>query len=319
MNARPRNGFTLVELLVVIAIIGILIALLLPAVQAAREAARRMQCINNQKQSGLALHSHHAAKGYFPPGFYWPESGNNTMASESTWITHAMPYYEQGVVFDNINWDKGFGMAGSDPNQPNVPVTGLLLPVMQCPSDKVIAPLLRLDNPAFAHGNYVGNDGIGPMGTEMPNFGGIDTRPEVERGVFYCNSNKKIRDFTDGTTNTVMVCEIILTEGDFRGVMHYPEGCLYHHNYLPNDKTKDWIRGYMCINNDAAPCVGAYGGVGDRRLRLTARSNHPGGVNVLLGDGSGRFVSQEIDLEAWHAVCSPSQMQDESLNDNLEE
>ena len=113
-HGRPRIAFTLVELLVVITIIGILIALLLPAVQAAREAARRMQCSNNLKQIGLALHMHLEAKGTFPDGWSWFSDTNEKLGgNEATWITRLLPYVEQAGVDGTIDWTKAFGQAAA--------------------------------------------------------------------------------------------------------------------------------------------------------------------------------------------------------------
>ena len=316
---KRLRGFTLVELLVVIAIIGILIALLLPAVQSAREAARRMTCSNNNKNIGEAMHLHCDAKGYLPPGFYWPEGlTGDDGAAESTWVTHTLPYFEQGIVHDDIDWDRGFGQTW-DPTGPNFAVLRTKLPVMLCPSDQEIPVLTRGGLPCFAHGNYVANDGLGPM-TEKT-YKDLSNNNRV-KGVFYCNSNTKIRDFTDGTTQTALVSEIILTPGDaslnemlhdFRGVMHYPEGCHYHHNHTPNSDIPDQIRVSYCNDNPDAPCEGTYSNSGDRSLILTARSRHPGGVNLLLADGSVRFVEESIDIDIWHAVATPSATGDEIL------
>ncbi len=303
MQQNDHRGFTLVELLVVIAIIGILIALLLPAVQSAREAARRAQCLNNMKQLGLALHLHHEAKRYLPPGYFWPEDDSVAFGeggAESSWVTHSLPYLEQKALYNMIDWTRGFGQTG-DPSKPNFEVMSTRLACMSCPSDKQIAPLPRQDVPCWAHGNYVANNGIGPMTERYP----ADLPNDRVKGVFYCNSNTRFREFTDGTSHTALVCELILTPGDFRGVMHYGEGSVYHHNYTPNSDAPDWTRTYFCIDNAAAPCLGAHSGFGDRKTQLTARSNHPGGVNLLLGDGSTCFVNETIDLDTWQALCTP--------------
>jgi prepilin-type N-terminal cleavage/methylation domain-containing protein len=309
VHSGRKRGFTLVELLVVIAIIGILIALLLPAVQAVREAARRMQCLNNLKQVGLALHLHHDAKRLLPPGFYWPQgAAGDEQGAESTWITHTLPYFEQRAVYELIDWNEGFGQTG-DPAKPNQPVASACFPTMLCPSDKEIEPLVRQDVPWWAHGNYVANNGIGPM-TER-NY--ADVPNSRTKGVFYCNSNTRFSAFTDGTSNTATISEIVLTDADFRGVMHYPEGCHYHHNFSPNATDPDWTRTAYCKNNPQAPCIGAYSGYGDRKMRLTARSKHPGGVSLGLADGSTHFVSESIDLEIWHALCTPAAVPSEVL------
>ena len=100
---RPRGGFTLVELLVVIAIIGILVALLLPAVQAAREAARSMSCQNNLKQIGVAFHNHHNSNGHFP--YSWWDEEYGPLSKCRSWLQRTLPYLEEGAVHDQINWD----------------------------------------------------------------------------------------------------------------------------------------------------------------------------------------------------------------------
>jgi len=314
MHSRRKAAFTLVELLVVIAIIGILIALLLPAVQAAREAARRMQCLNNLKQLGLALHLHHDAKRHLPPGFFWPEGGSgDELGAESTWVTHSLPFLEQRAVYERIDWTRGFGQTG-DPAKPNQPVASVRIPTMLCPSDSEIEPLVRQDVPWWAHGNYAANNGLGPM-TERSD---ADLPNSRTKGVFYVNSNTRFSAFGDGTSNTVMLSEIVLTDGDFRGVMHYPEGCHYHHDFSPNATDPDWTRTAYCINNPAAPCIGAYSSFSDRKMRLTARSKHPGGVSLAMADGSTHFVSETIDLGVWHALCTPQAIPGEVLFSGFE-
>ena len=137
-----RRAFTLVELLVVIAIIGILVALLLPAVQAAREAARRSQCSNNVHQIGVAFHNHESAKRFFPPGHYWPtQLGNgsvgnlNQFGEEATWVAYSFSYFEEANLYSKIDFSQGFGFA-LYPQQSNIVVTKATLSVLTCPSNR---------------------------------------------------------------------------------------------------------------------------------------------------------------------------------------
>ena len=295
------RGFTLVELLVVIAIIGILIALLLPAVQAAREAARRSQCTNNLKQIGLALHMHHDRDKYFPPGHYANPAGSVSCANgnEATWFTYILPFLEQSAAYDQIDWKFAFGCGAHQV------VTNLFFSTVHCPSDKKPA-----SSGTHARSNYVANNGIGPM-KEWCMVGQTATaRPPISRegGVFYINSNMAIAELLDGTSNTAMVCEIRVSKpGDYRGVMHYPEDPLYHHNYTPNSLVPDQTRTAFCTagNDPRIPCIGAFTAYNNRNMLTTARSYHPGGVNLALGDGSVRFVAETLNIDVWKALCTP--------------
>ena len=127
-------------------------------------------------------------------------------------------------------------------------------------------------------------------------------------GVFFINSWLAFRQLPDGMSQTVMVSETRCPKNslDGRGIMHYPEGPLYHHNRTPNSLAPDEIRTDWCRTTPQAPCIGAYPAFNSIRDIRTARSSHPGGVNVLLGDGSVQFVSQVINLNVWQALSSPS-------------
>ena len=305
-NRRCSRGFTLVELLVVIAIIGILIAMLLPAVQAAREAARRMQCNNNLKQIGVAMHLHLSAKGTLPPGYRWPEPNDSINAAEATWITFLLDYLEQGAIEASIDWTKWFGTAT---DSTNAIICKTDIPLFQCPSSPKVQPTWG----AYARGNYAANDGIGPMRetdlSSIPlqrSLNGV-TDPAFA-GVFFINSRMKPSRITDGLSNTAFVSEIRTVAGDDgRGIMHYPEGPFYHHNHTPNSPVPDEIRVGFCISEPGAPCNGALFSTWDTRaLTMTARSNHPGGVGVLMGDGSSHFVTDSIDLNVWQALSTPT-------------
>ncbi|MEO8493827.1 MAG: DUF1559 domain-containing protein [Planctomycetota bacterium] len=287
-----RQGFTLVELLVVIAIIGILVALLLPAVQAAREAARRMQCTNNLKQIAISLHNYHDTYKNFPAGYYQVTTG---VANESTWITHTLPFIEQKSLHDLITvWERfGSPPAGSGIQK----VTSTFIPGMICPSDVKVK--VALGN--WARGNYVGNNGIGPMFTE-----GQNSVPRGPIGVFPQNESRNMAEILDGTSNTAMVSELLRSPGDdFRGVMHYPEGPLYQHNQGPNTTVADQFRGSLCITLPRAPCIGTYTAWNNRSIVLSARSLHPGVVNLALVDGSVRSVSGTVNLLTWQNLGTP--------------
>lgn len=296
-----KDGFTLVELLVVITIIGILIALLLPAVQAAREAARRMQCTNNMKQIGVALHMHHERNGVFPVGHFWgKDSFGNPLqiaekgyGSEATWITYLLPFIEQSGLYQQIDWDYAFGFAAQDSRKLR-PVTSTTLTLFICPS---VGPVNPIFDGSYARGNYAANNGLGPMAevTAAP------ARPEV--GAFFINSATSAATVKDGLSNTAFVAEIITVPGeDMRGMLHFPEGSLYHHNYTPNSATPDLIRMGMCISDERWPCHGQFADAVHRDMIVTARSLHPGGVNLLLGDGSVHFASDSIRLDVWQAL-----------------
>jgi prepilin-type N-terminal cleavage/methylation domain-containing protein/prepilin-type processing-associated H-X9-DG protein len=295
-TAGLRSGFTLVELLVVIAIIGILIALLLPAVQAAREAARRAQCTNHLKQLGLALHAYHDSLKAFPPGHLMASPTN--LGERSAWAVHLFPYMEQMPLYEKfrvVNRQRGdWGYCTGYEELFNQ-----ALPGFQCPSSG------KSDHGSCRTRNsYVANVGIGYLRREFT--------PSQKPGVFMQNRSLRIRDFLDGTSTTAGISEIIKVQvdGDARGNWSYPEGCHYQHNRTPNTHIPDEIRTTYCKeevgpNHPKAPCTGTFGGPGDRRVLMSARSMHPGGVNVLLMDGSVRFVTDTIDLAAWQGLGTP--------------
>jgi hypothetical protein len=156
--------------------------------------------------------------------------------------------------------------------------------------------------------------------TSLPSFvpsGATVTRRQLA-GVFFLNSSLTPADIPDGLSNTAFVSEIYTVESegsvfDFRGVMHYPEGPIYHHNNTPNSAVPDQIRTAACISTTAAPCTDAGGSYETRKVIITARSAHPGGVGVLLGDGSVRFVANTINLNTWQALSTPAALPSEPI------
>jgi len=289
-----RRAFTLVELLVVIAIIGILVALLLPAIQAAREAARRAQCMNNLKQLGLGLHNYHDTLRGFPPGMTY--YSNTRLNDKFTWPVYLFPFIEHAAVHDMVNFNGDFGNGVA--TDPNCPVMRMILPVFQCPSDgkSEYGSVCRTRN------SYVANAGIGYLKAEYP--------PTQKKGVFLQNTSLQMSDFNDGTANTVGISEIIKVQAsnDYRGTWSYCEGCLYQHDRTPNTMVPDEMRIGLCTSpqEPVAPCIGTFTAWNTRTNLLSARSRHPGGVQALLMDGAVRFISSAIATDTWQALGTPA-------------
>lgn len=295
--ARSRTGFTLIELLVVIAIIAILIALLLPAVQQAREAARRTQCKNNLKQIGVGLHNYHSSSEGLPPGFIQDPSTNR---NEATWIALLLPFIDQGPRYDSIDFNACGGC--TNPSSVNFEAHSTPIEMMRCPSD--LPGTLAFD--VYAKGNYGANNGVGPL---IPPRGYSVQPSRGPLGVFDSNKRLRLTDIKDGTSNTAAVSELRIypEEGnDMRGIMFYPEGPFIHHNFSPNSTVPDQVRHSTCPDpNIDPPCMGAYNAYNDKNMIFTARSWHPGGVHVLLADGSVRFINENINLTTWQNLSTP--------------
>ncbi len=301
----PRSGFTLVELLVVIAIIGVLIALLLPAVQQAREAARRMQCTNNQKQLGIAMHNYHDTFSHFPPGVvglvnYDATDPLNFQNTPPTWMQMLLPFIEQGNLYEQMqpHFDQGLRAA-------TAPGRFTVIDGLTCPSDanapKItdIEPAVWSGNFGFA-GNYVACSGSGYFTTTA------DPYMQNSNGMFYAKSKTDFADVTDGTTNTLMMGEILVvpdiaprnsTNQDLRGSYYFGRraaGC-FSAREGPNTIVGDRLS--SCRNLPRTPCNGQ----GTDNMIMHARSLHPGGANVTLGDGSVRFVPETVDRAVFQA------------------
>lgn len=307
ISHKSRRAFTLVELLVVIAIIGILIAMLLPAVQAAREAARRMQCCNNVKQIAVALHNYHDTNGQFPPGDGFTPPGGQ----EWTWAVRVLDYLEQDILGEGVNWEAVNWMDGPGTADPSPEMDKLLtaqIASFHCPSDPM-ATSLRISSDCNVQGtvrksriSYAANYGQGRQrATNRIN------------GVFYMNSTTKISEIQDGTSNTLLLSELIIGHScSMRGIYAYAEGPLFMVDYTPNDPTPDLTR--YCDDADAlpgaiAPCIGRGNHTGISPIFMvlhTSRSMHPGGVNAGLCDGSVQFISENISLDTWQALGTPN-------------
>jgi len=316
-RSNPRRGFTLIELLVVIAIIAVLIGLLLPAVQKVREAANRAKCANNMKQIGLALHSYHDANGHFPMNTWvviaYPKS------RQTNWTWHIMPYIEQENLYRSIDMKEALG-----PNwlAVNGKAFSIVVPTYQCPSDVGGVVSSNASNNGLAISNYAGcysPDGtlvertVTPTDTHNDLYGSQAWRnPATRIALFNYNTRRTMAWVTDGMSNTVVVSEVI--GGDFRGMWHSNSGVAYTHHATPNSSTPDahWGMG-GCVSRPNAPCDGR--GTAWGLIDIAARSNHSGGVNCLLGDGSVRFVRNDVNLQLWQAVASINAAEVVSTND----
>jgi prepilin-type N-terminal cleavage/methylation domain-containing protein/prepilin-type processing-associated H-X9-DG protein len=308
-----RRGFTLVELLVVIAIIGILVALLLPAVQAAREAARRTQCVNNLKQIGLGLHNYHDTFKVFPFG----QGGTGGAFSA---VALMLPFLEQSPLHATIDFNQPINAAVND----RARLTEV--PLFRCPSDR--------QNPLPQTGgaiNYMANKGSGIVWRDAtgPNVG----LPNPN-GVIYYNSKITMADIIDGTSNSAAYSERILADGSnaiispVADVFFHPgspttpdqakQMCDAHDitnlaNQFPLFMGAPWINGQHTYLHVTEPNSRSCGYFLVLRAVMPPSSWHPGGVNVLLCDGSTRFVAETIDLATWRGLGTRDQ--GESLGD----
>lgn len=335
---RKNTAFTLVELLVVISIIGVLIALLLPAVQSAREAARRMSCGNNLKQMGLAMHGYHAAMGRFPSGYESHPTSNGSVPAgvvidSSTWDAgpgwgwgaQILDYVEQSTIARGIEveipiWDsRHLALISASPQLFLCPsASGDKLPFAI--RDESGDPLQIVGNDIIVgRSNYVASHGqescwgeCGAMttGTIFTDIYTKDTTvidingdvSLVADGPFYRNSRTAIKEITDGTSFTIFLGEhsSLLSEKTWVGVV---PGSFTHPNFTSPENGPDAAATYVLVH--AGPSGGELDITGEPIIHPInfptyhvgqMFSEHPGGGQVGFGDGSTRFVSDNIDL-----------------------
>ena len=308
-----------------IAIIAVLISLLLPAVQAAREAARRAQCVNNLKQIGLALHNYHDTFEKFPLSrVITIVNGAVNISKSYSPHSQLLPFLEQNAVFQAINfsltWNPDPNLGGYDGN---ATARATSIAVFLCPSDA------RSEVPkGYAGNNYRGNEGsmflFGYRGSD-PN--GVNNACPPPNGMFFCNESSGIRDAVDGTSNTAIFSEHI--KGDFNQAVATERADTFRPGTYPATvdeavqtcQTLDWKNlGYQGVSDVGAPWIYGYHSTTQYyhvsppngrscmypplRVTTSANSEHPGGVNVLLSDGSVRFVKDAINLTVWRALGS---------------
>lgn len=273
-SRRPTRGFTLVELLVVIAIIGILIALLLPAVQAAREAARRMQCANNLKQLGLAMHNYHSTMNRFPPGFMVRGYLSNTTPGGWAWGVFLMPYIEQSPLQDSLSTTKyTLEQVINDPAL--LPMLQTDLAVFRCPSS-IIGPLRThqgAPNPKVASANYTCCRGFF-------SFSGNTHLTKRNNGIFYGESATRIQEVTDGTSNTFAIGERTAFGANLQNDGSWPSWCGPGGSGAMNT-----VSSAVSDKVNLQTSNGAFS------------SQHPGGAQFCFVDGSVRFVADTISSD----------------------
>jgi prepilin-type N-terminal cleavage/methylation domain-containing protein len=281
----PGRGFTLIELLVVIAIVAVLMSLLLPAVQQAREAARRAQCKSNIRQISLALHNYHATYGIFPSGQYFCKPGTDCsnrpfFAPGWGWSASVLPFVDQAPIFNRLN----FSLEMRDAS--HVGVLATPIPLFHCPSDRTRRDSLAPSGFSFrteriATTNYCGNGGSFSVSFEAP---AVAKDENWTNGVLGRDSARRFRDITDGVSNTILVGEVI----------HYDfpwDPTLYGHWDPPSGTACCTLSLARHANWGMNP--GFSGTVDERRESFS--SLHAGGAHFGLCDGSVRFVSENID------------------------
>jgi prepilin-type N-terminal cleavage/methylation domain-containing protein/prepilin-type processing-associated H-X9-DG protein len=283
------RGFTLVELLVVIAIIGILIALLLPAVQASREAARRSQCANNLRQLGLALANYQGAHSVYPPGTVNATGPISSTAAgyHMNWIVQILPFIEERNAFDLTDFSVGVY------HKNNQPVRDHGINILRCPSSA--GP--RLPNGSMGS-NYAGCH----HDVEAP----IDV---TNNGLLYLNSAVGLEDMTDGSSHTLLVGEKGVDPGDLgwmsgtratlRNTGSPPNGAagpmsLGPTYYSPYDDPASDASPSVDTSSDVAPKPGVAAALGSSFYVGGFSSDHPGGINTVFGDGSVHFFNNAI-------------------------
>jgi prepilin-type N-terminal cleavage/methylation domain-containing protein/prepilin-type processing-associated H-X9-DG protein len=326
--SRRRTGFTLVELLVVIAIIGILVALLLPAIQAAREAARRSQCQNNLRQISLGVHNYEGSYKKLPPSVAIDLAAIDPAANNVGWGVHGyiLPFLEETSLANLIDLNKAWNL--------QMAIHDLRIGVYSCPSDERASEArdTGTNTPRLYATTYGFNMGTWFVYDPATKQGGD--------GAFYPNSYLKLSRFEDGTSKTLMAAEVkawtyytrnsqppsteipdtlaeasacvAAASSDYKNTGHteWPDGRVHHEGItatLPPNTVVPYDGPDGRVDADYNSWQEGKGGTANQNPTyaiITSRSYHPGGVNVAMMDGSGQLVNDNIDMLVWRAMAT---------------
>ena len=341
MPRSSRRGFTLIELLVVISIIGVLVSLLLPAVQSAREAARRAQCTNNLKQIGIAMHNYETAQNSFPVGFLFPQAnktypGVPVLHYRWSVLAQLTPYLDQTVLYNalNMNWPIAAGpsaVLGTPPWTPfpaNITVMTTKVNFLLCPSDGALPPTTLPGGYTSGPSNYQFSTGDGSPGTANPGDAGL-TVPA--NGAFILGTPRTMAAIRDGSSMTTAASEQLIgpagggastqnganPPGDVKRLAAISSttplsdaGCAAPKGWRL-DKGYGWWDGdyrtslynhYLTPNSKLHDCWQS--SPPHNPAIKTARSEHSGGVNTLFCDGHVQFVKDSVSLNTWRALST---------------
>lgn len=317
------RGFTLVELLVVIAIIGILVGLLLPAVQSAREAARRMSCQNNLKQIALSMHNYESTFRCLPPSWTQPSGISSGWSAQ----TRILPFMEQAAIADNIDYSAAYSTVTiATPDGP-VPISAFRVPAYLCPSEPNDQTRVSGGVETYVPISYGVSSGPWHVYNPVTRSGGL--------GVFAPERYPRFRDCTDGTSNTLLLGEVktytpyyrdVATAGSLPMPTLPADICPLGGDFKTNSGHTEWVDGrahqtaftttfgpntkVLCTVSGTEYDVdwtNSREGVSTTAqtyAAVTTRSFHPGGVESANVDGSVNFVSETIDLQIWQAMST---------------